>query len=85
MVEHQPDTSRGSGLSVRDQPHFPFEFECLFEYSDEFGLPPSQMYVMSADACSVAEQSFVKHSGHFIQRDDPQAIVDVIEAMVMAA
>jgi hypothetical protein len=34
---------------------------------------------------STATQSFVKHSGHFIQRDDPQAIVDVIEAMVMAA
>jgi hypothetical protein len=33
---------------------------------------------------STATQSFVKHSGHFIQRDDPQAIVDVIRAMVTA-
>jgi hypothetical protein len=41
MVEHQPDTSRGPGLSMHDQPHFPFELECLFEHSDELGLPPS--------------------------------------------
>jgi pimeloyl-ACP methyl ester carboxylesterase len=33
---------------------------------------------------SAATQSFVKHSGHFIQRDDPQAIVDVIRAMAAA-
>jgi hypothetical protein len=62
MVEHQPDTARGPGLSMHDQPHFPFELECLFEHSDELGLPPSQMYVMSADACSVAERGELHRS-----------------------